>query len=345
MKKCKGCGVTLQINEENKMGYAKSLEQDYCQRCFRLTHYGDFNKLNLENVTNEDVYKVYDQYKDDVFVLIVEAFDGLILDLDYLLDIYAEKKLIVVINKIDLLPINVKDEKIEELFIKAIKKSKAKNIINCLITYNKDPYFNDLFFETLKECDSKRFIFAGRVNAGKSSIINKLLQDNSLTVSAYPGTTITSNIIEVNDLEFIDTPGLIDYESFVNNIDKTLIKDLIPLKTIKSRVFQCYEPQNYSIEGLLSVDIIPLKNASIQFYINNELDIHRTKSENANNYLNRHENEFKLKVLPFKPNEYKVYDTKMFYIKGLGYFKVNGKANISINVNSNIKIYECEVDL
>lgn len=41
-KKCLGCGVELQ--DENMLldGYTVNLENDLCQRCFRLKNYGEY---------------------------------------------------------------------------------------------------------------------------------------------------------------------------------------------------------------------------------------------------------------------------------------------------------------
>ena len=44
-KKCVGCGAVLQVLDEKKMGYTKSLEMDYCMRCFRLKHYHEKNDV------------------------------------------------------------------------------------------------------------------------------------------------------------------------------------------------------------------------------------------------------------------------------------------------------------
>ena len=44
-KKCLGCGVTLQNTNPEAPGYTKSLDMDYCMRCFRLIHYREFLKL------------------------------------------------------------------------------------------------------------------------------------------------------------------------------------------------------------------------------------------------------------------------------------------------------------
>ena len=40
-KCCKGCGIVLQNEDDKALGYVPNLEADYCQRCFRIRHYGD----------------------------------------------------------------------------------------------------------------------------------------------------------------------------------------------------------------------------------------------------------------------------------------------------------------
>lgn len=345
MKKCKGCGVVLQIDNPKKTGYITNLEQDYCQRCFRLTHYGDTKALNLEIINNKDTFKIYDKYNKEIYILIIDAFDALCLDKDDLLDIFKDKKVLLVINKIDLLPRSVKDDKLEDSFKEVLKKCKTNNIIGCLLTYKNDYTFNDLFFEVLNEYKTKKFVFAGRVNAGKTTLINKLLRNNDLTVSTYPGTTINANEIKYNGFTFIDTPGLIDEYSFINRLDKSVLKDLIPNKCVKPKVFQLYEKQAYFIEGLIEIDVLPKTNSSITFYIKNELEVHRSKLDNANNYLDKHIKDFKLKLLPFTATNINNIKDATFYLKGLGYIRVKGSADVRIKVNEDIKVYRCGVKI
>lgn len=345
MKKCKGCGALLQNESIDLAGYVVKDNQEYCQRCFRLIHYGDLKNLNKLKVNNEDVFNIYKEHQKNIFILIVDVFDALILDQDALLDIYRDYKVILVINKIDLLPKNITEEKLENIYSNILSNTKYNNIISCLLTYKGDPNFNTLFFDLLSEQKETNYLFVGRVNAGKSTIINKLIGSNDLTTSTYPGTTVNINTITFDNYCFIDTPGLNDEESFVNYIDKNQIQFLFPNKCIKPKTFQLYDKQSYIIEGLVRVDIIPKKNSSIKFIINNEIEPHRTNIDNGENYINKHQKEFIVKLLPLYPNRFVISDEKAFVIKGLGYIKVQGKCDININVYNKIKIYTSEVNL
>ncbi|MEC2490825.1 ribosome biogenesis GTPase YqeH, partial [Bacillus cereus] len=49
--KCIGCGVEIQTENKNEVGYApaSSLEKEQviCQRCFRLKHYNEIQDVSL----------------------------------------------------------------------------------------------------------------------------------------------------------------------------------------------------------------------------------------------------------------------------------------------------------
>ncbi|MDO4500961.1 MAG: 50S ribosome-binding GTPase [Erysipelotrichaceae bacterium] len=345
MKKCRGCGVELQYTDKNSLGYAPDESFDYCQRCFRLSHYGDISNFTKDISENQKVIESYKTINNALYVVIVDCFDGLIINEDHLLDYFADKEVLLVINKIDLLPKNITEEKINEMYAKALSRFNTRTNLNCFLTYRKDYTFNDMFYDFLDEKGYKKVVFVGRVNAGKSTLINKLTKDEVLTTSIYPGTTMALNELKFNGYTFIDTPGLLDEESYISYIDNKLIKDILPLKTMKASSFQLHEDQSYSVEGLFALDIVTNKKASVVFFVNNNLPVHRSKLSNAKKYLENNADSFKLKMLPFKSNWYEVQGYKTFYLKGLGMFKVSGNCKVNIRVNDKIKVYMNEVNI
>ena len=97
---------------------------------------------------------------------------------------------------------------------------------------------------------SKDVYVVGHTNAGKSTLINKLISNYSnnseeLTISPLPATTLSTVKIELNDyLNLIDTPGLIDNGSIVNVVDKTILKKISPRKEIKPKTYQIKKGQS-----------------------------------------------------------------------------------------------------
>ena len=141
MKKCKGCGIQLQSKEKNLPGYVVDLNQDYCQRCFRLSHYGDTTQFRSNHVSNEKIIDIYSRYRDSLFVIIIDVLDALVLKDDDLLDIFKDYRSILVINKTDLMKC-YKPSYIE------INNKKYKNFLIVIIDYN----FSDGVEALLNNC-------------------------------------------------------------------------------------------------------------------------------------------------------------------------------------------------
>lgn len=60
----------------------------------------------------------------------------------------------------------------------------------------------------IEESDRQEFVFVGRSNVGKSSLINKLLNRKSLArVSSVPGKTATINFYSLEHIYLVDLPG------------------------------------------------------------------------------------------------------------------------------------------
>ena len=347
MKKCKGCGIELQTENKDAVGYVVNLEQDYCQRCFRLSHYGDITHLKTSHVNNSKIYDIYKKYANGLFVVIVDILDALVIKDDYLLEIFKDYNTLLIVNKTDLLPSNIRDEKINSMFTKMLfnLNKKYPNIRSAILTNKFESKFNEQFFACLDDLKAKTVVFAGRANAGKSSLINKLLNNNDLTTSMYPGTTLDEVEIDYKNYIFIDTPGLVDVNNYSTHLNSEKYKLSKIDKTIKPQIFQLFEPQTYFYQGLLRVDVEPKKNASISFYINNTNEIHRTRFDNGDDYYQKHYNEFKLRVKPLTINQYIIDDSKLFVIKGLGLFKVNGKCRIHVHSLMDVKVYESEMEI
>lgn len=347
MKKCKGCGIDLQTINKDDIGYVINLEQDYCQRCFRLSHYGDTTHLKTSHVTNKKIYDIYNKYANGLFVVIIDILDQFALKSDDLLETFKNYNVLLIVNKTDLLPSNIKDSKINNIFAKQLFElnKKYSNIRAAILTNKFENKFNDQFFETLDSLKAKTVVFAGRANAGKSSLINKLLNCNDLTTSMYPGTTLEEVEIDYKNYIFIDTPGLVDINNYSTYLNAEKYKLSKIDKTIKPQIFQLFEPQTYFYEGLLRFDVKPKNNASISFYINNSNEIHRTKYDNGDDYYQNHYKDFKLRVKPLSVRDYYIEKSKLLVIKGLGLVKINGKCSIKVHCLQDVHIYESEIEI
>ena len=106
-KKCLGCGVTLQDVNLLQEGYTTNLENDYCQRCFRMKNYGEYQFVTKSNEEYLDILRNIAETKD--LVLYVTDLLNLEKNMDEIRNLLPNK-MILVLNKKDVFPKSVKEE-------------------------------------------------------------------------------------------------------------------------------------------------------------------------------------------------------------------------------------------
>ena len=142
-------------------------------------------------------------------------------------------------TKFDLVPSNY-----DEKFINYFKDNYDIKFLDSIVVSSKNNYHIDELYEMIKRYALTNIVyFVGYTNAGKSSIINKLIYNysdiaTSITTSSLPSTTLDSIEIIIDDLKIVDTPGIIDDMSYINYTDKNTLKRIIPTKKIKPIVYQ-----------------------------------------------------------------------------------------------------------
>ena len=61
MSKCHGCGIILQNENREELGFTPNLESELCERCFRIRNYNDY--LEIWNYIDSNPQKwVDDEY-------------------------------------------------------------------------------------------------------------------------------------------------------------------------------------------------------------------------------------------------------------------------------------------
>ena len=104
MTKCNGCGIELQDKNKNALGYTEDISKELCMRCFRLTNYGEYQKVSLNN---EEYTKIINSIPKDS--LVVYTTDILSLNTSIINNF---KKILLVITKRDILPKSIKEDKL-----------------------------------------------------------------------------------------------------------------------------------------------------------------------------------------------------------------------------------------
>ena len=257
-KKCAGCGIELQFEDEKKEGYVPEekfiMEGDLlCQRCFKIKNYG---KNSVNNFKSEDYSKevLKSVKKSDIILPIFDIIDFEGSFSEEILDYLRDYRSIVLVNKTDLLPGFVHPAEIADW----IKDRLAEEDIvpeNIAFISAKNKYGINGVIRKIKSVFPEgkvKAVVLGVSNVGKSSVINLLLGKNKITTSKYSGTTLKSinNKIPDTNITITDTPGLIPKEKRLSDMIsvETGLK-LVPAGEISRKTFKLGDGQIFMFDA------------------------------------------------------------------------------------------------
>ncbi|MBM7701447.1 ribosome biogenesis GTPase YqeH [Bacillus iocasae] len=287
---CMGCGVVLQTENPNEIGYTpkSALEKEVviCQRCFRVKHYNEIQDVSL---TDDDFLKILNGIgqTDGLIVKVVDIFDFNGSWLPGLHRFVGHNNVLLVGNKADLLPKSVKHSKVINWMKKSAKDLGLKPMDVFLMSAHKGQGIKEIAEAIEHYRFGKDVYVVGCTNVGKSTFINAIIKEVSgekdvITTSQYPGTTLDMIDIPLdNGASLYDTPGIINHHQMAHYVDKRDLKLISPKKEIKPKIYQLNEEQTLYFGGLARLDYISGGRRSFTCYISNEINIHRTKLEKA----------------------------------------------------------------
>lgn len=349
MRKCQGCGAMLQSDDPKKIGYTPKSEAVLCQRCFRLTHYNDAMISMREGISVDEVFAQVNKLSA-LICYVVDLFDFEASLFSRIMAQSKNKDILLVATKRDLLPKTVGYDKLSKFLMRRCKEEglflKGVVVVEDLVHHAQS--INNPSVENLLEAihalrDDKDVVMMGMANAGKSTLLNALLNRKQITTSSHPGTTLGLIEIEYEDFRLYDTPGLFAGGSVLTYCDEKDLKTLIPSKTIKPTVFQLKGNQSLSIGGMARIDLWGCEDVSATAYFSNEIKLHRGKCENADALWQKHlgeelvpclsENADDLKKTTYQGN----IDGHDIVIYGLGFVCIRGKVK-KVEVSADKKV-------
>lgn len=256
MTKCVGCGIKLQEKDKNELGYTPNLNNELCERCFKLKNYNILTNKGI-NIDNDKLINKINELNTCVLFLV----DFINLDSE-VIEAYKKikSKKILIITKADIIPKNIKYQKLIQN-IKNIYEIKEDLILTSSKT--------KLNIKTItKLClEEKNICLAGFTNAGKSSLINALV-GSDITVSKKSNTTQDFIKLNVDGINIYDAPG------FMSNINR----ENIPRSIIRPITYQ-FPSKHYLLIQDIKLNI--LEDSNFTIYVGNEANIIRRK-ENEN---------------------------------------------------------------
>ncbi len=315
-KECLGCGSVLQTTAPKDEGFVKSSvlsKADYCERCFKIKHYGEYSVLDKKIDTDGIIRNINSDNLASVAILI----DALNINdnIKKYIKRFKNKKYILITKK-DILPKSLKEKKLIEYIKNNVCDTENIMCISSVKNYNIDNFLNKI-----KEDNVKRLYIVGFTNSGKSTFINHLLtsqmKNPTITTSAIPNTTASYITIKLdNKITIVDTPGFIDSNAVYNFIDYNKTIKLYPKKEIRVKTFQIRNGYSIVINDILRIDNLGKCN-SFSFYMSDKLRYEKVKLKNE-----------KLKILPsisIKTNE-----CTDVLVNGLGFIRITKPGEFKI---------------
>lgn len=287
---CIGCGIEIQTEHPKEMGFtpksALEKEQIICQRCFRLKNYNEVQDISL---TDDDFLKILHEIgqNDALIVKIVDIFDFNGSWLPGLHRFVGNNKVLLIGNKVDLLPKSVKPNKVIQWMKHSAKELGLKPVDVMLVSSAKGSRITEAVEAIEHHRNGKDVYVVGCTNVGKSTFINRIIKEvsgegNIITTSHFPGTTLDIIEIPLDDGHaLMDTPGIINHHQMAHYVEGKDLKFITPKKEIKPKVYQLNEGQTLFFGGLARFDYVSGGRRSFTCYVSNELSIHRTKLEKA----------------------------------------------------------------
>lgn len=326
-KKCQGCGALLQDKDNFKEGYIRTenyKNSKLCERCFRIRNYGEYKKVTK---TNKDFIPILEKIgkTNDLVLLVVDLFqiqNNFLVIKKYL----KSNPILLVLTKRDVLPKGVYDKKL----IDYMDNFDINYVDIEIISSEKNLNFDSLMNKIEKHKTSKNVYVIGYTNAGKSTMINKIIYnysdlDYKATTSMLPSTTLNTLDVPISDdLVLVDTPGILDNESIIDVVDTMTLKRIMPKKEIKPISLQIKTSQIIVVDKIFRMDL--QNNNNIVIYISSGLTIERYYKESS-----------KLKDL--NANFVNVKKGEDIVINGLGFIKFMNDDIVTIYVPKGVKVY------
>ncbi|RMC24192.1 MULTISPECIES: ribosome biogenesis GTPase YqeH [unclassified Lactobacillus] len=300
---CIGCGAILQSTCPEEAGYipASRLKnvQDgedndvYCQRCFRLRHY---NEIMPVDTNNDDFLALLNSMaeKKALIVNVVDLFDFTNSLLSSITRFIGNNDFILVGNKFDLFPQNLRQSKIKDWMRQEANRVGLFPKKIFLVSAKKQKNLEKLISYLDIESRSQDVYFVGMTNVGKSTLLNAIIDQmgdiqDLITTSRFPGTTLDKIEIPLeNGHLLVDTPGIMTENQLATHLSAKELAIISPQKPLKPATYQLKPGNTLFLAGLGRIDFLKGEPASFTVYAARELYIHRTKTEKADEFYSKH---------------------------------------------------------
>jgi ribosome biogenesis GTPase YqeH len=290
ISRCSACGAILQTEDPSAPGYIspKRLESTtdvgFCDRCYNLRHYNSSESPTF----GADYIKILKKANEEkalvVYMLDLFAFEGSLIPG---IGQYLGSNLLVILNKIDVMPKDSENDKIVSEALRRLSLDHIKPKAILVTSGSKNINLDSLFKKMNELREGKSVYFIGASSVGKSTMINSILRSYKndtgrvISTSRVEGTALDVMEIPLDETSSMyDTPGIFNSASLLNQIDRFAIKYIVPREVVVPRVFASGSQQAFIFGGIAVFSIEEGVKSEYSFVFSNAISITRTKNGN-----------------------------------------------------------------
>lgn len=328
-KYCQGCGAQIQHTDQANFGFVPEhlAEQEFilCQRCFRISHYGRDELGAIAPSDSLELIRAGLAWSTGV-VLVVDLLDfeaGLPAELLHLVKV---KKLILALNKVDLIPEHTPFREVERWVQERTAHfglSKANAVLISAVSGYGFPDLADMLAEL-----GKKVLFVGITNVGKSSVIERLLHMRigggqrrkvKPTISAYPGTTVNVSRWHCpGGLVLADSPGYVPRGRISDLVEPEHAVKIIPHRSLSSHLFPIQPGDLVFIKGLCAVECLESNGEGLLLgFTGSGVQWQKSTSKHLNKWLEKDNEQAQIKG--WERHAIELNPGQDLYISGLGW--------------------------
>ena len=226
-----------------------------------MKHYNEVQDVSL---TDDDFLKILNGIgkSDALIVMIVDIFDFNGSWLPGLHRFVGNNKILLVGNKVDLLPKSVNHNKLINWMKHEAKELGLKPEDVFLVSAQKANLLKKQLQLSMNCVMVKMFMSSGVQMSENLLLLIRIIKEvtgegDVITTSHFPGQPwILSKFLLMMAKSLIDSPGIINHHQMAHFVDKKDLKIITPKKEIKPKVFQLNEGQTLFFGGLARFDYI-----------------------------------------------------------------------------------------
>lgn len=286
--RCYNCGVILQSEDPSKPGYIKKevLESErqsffFCDECFeKERHHQPTHEPKVERGVTKIIEEA--KAKGSLFVYVINSFSFESSFARSLCNALKGAELIVLANKVDLLPKNTDLDKfkkyIAHMFLLNGLRIKKDDIL--LSSLFDEDTTRDILAKIRERGAGRATYLVGAKLSGKRTLIDSILRqftnnsNESIVSKKYPGTDVRLLRVPLDKKSSIyDIPSIDDNNSILHDIDRANFNKVDARKAIKPRKFTISSRHSLALGGMALIEVLNDKKVTFDVYTSPQVDL------------------------------------------------------------------------